>query len=336
MKHNNVCCVYTIYPLFLYLINAEDEEIDSTTYILDSSIPKGYEARLKNCWRYSVPNKLTDKWWIDWIILRWHIFRNLPRLHKKTKLFMQDHKPWTAVYAGNHKYTYLEDSPLHISYIWDPNQSNWYTDIMKWDRLKICQFLYGSSYYESFAHHPNATSLLLTEDDPAPFLKGRKRIFSSLLTNETWKSFSDFKQKRILEIFDVSEQDIVFFRNADTMLITQPLWPDSVSKEVHADIYKKLLAFYDESKVIIKTHPRETLNYKELFPKAKVFAKPLPIQLLAMLGINIKTVVTIYSTAVMQFPKNIAVHWYGTEFDNRLFEKVGHFPTPQDIQQISL
>ena len=331
MKHNNVCCVYTIYALFLYLINAKDEEIDSTTYLLDSSIPKGYESRLKNSWRYSPPTTLTGKWWIDWILFRWHIFRKLPRLHSKSKLFMQDHKPWTAVFAGNYKYTYLEDSPQHISYIWNPNNPNWYTDIMKWDRLKICQFLYGSSYFESFAHHPNATSLLLTEDDPAPFLKDRKRIFSLPLTNETWRSFSAFKQKRILEIFDVSEQDVDFFKNADTMLITQPLWPDSVSEDVHADIYKKLIALYDESKVIIKTHPRETFNYNELFPNAKVFAKPLPIQLLAMMGINIKTVVTLYSTAVIQFPKNIAVHWYGTEFDERLYKKVGHFPEPEGI-----
>lgn len=334
MKSNNICCVYTIYALFLYLINVEDEELDSTFYIIDTTIPPAFKSRLKHCWLYYPPHRLTGKWWIDWIPFRWHIFRTLPRLNRSSKLYMQDHKPWTAVYSGNHGYTYIEDSPQHISYMFNSEKNNWYTEILSWNRLKICQFLYGSTFYESFAHHPLAKRLLLTEDEHVPFLKGRERIFSLPFKTATWKSFSEYKRKRILEIFDVSNDDIEIFQNADTLIITQPLCPDSVSIDIHADIYKKLISKYNEQKVVIKTHPRDKFNYSSLYPNVKVFSKPLPLQLLLMIGMKIKTAATIYSTAVMQLPKSIDIHWYGTEFDNRLFVKVGHFPEPKGITPV--
>lgn len=334
MRTGKVCCVYTVYSLFLYIVNAKDEDIDTTLYILDTAIPDGYEQRLKKCWRYSPPDNLTGKWWIDWILFRWHIYKHLPRLHRRAELYMQDHKQWTAVYAGNHKYTYLEDSPQHIAYIWDSSQSNWYTDIMRWNRLRICQFLYGPTYYEAFAHHRNAECLMLTQDDKTPFLENRKRMISIPLSEESWNSFSEYKRERIMEIFDISTNDLEHFKSVDTMIITQPLWPDSVSQEEHVDIYKRLISLYDESKVIIKTHPRETIDYKIIFPKAKVFEKPLPVQILVMMGLNIKRAVTLYSTAVAQLPENITVDWYGTEFDDRLFKKVGHFSEPSGIIQI--
>ena len=78
MRTGNVCCVYTVYSLFLYIVNAKDEDIDTTLYILDTAIPDGYEQRLKKCWRYSPPDNLTGKWWIDWILFRWHIHKHLP------------------------------------------------------------------------------------------------------------------------------------------------------------------------------------------------------------------------------------------------------------------
>ena len=48
-----------------------------------------------------------------------------------------------------------------------------------------------------------------------------------------------------------------------------------------------------------------------------------PTELLGVMGIKLDRVVTLFSTAVFGFGKDVAIDFYGTEIDDKLFERFG-------------
>ena len=48
-----------------------------------------------------------------------------------------------------------------------------------------------------------------------------------------------------------------------------------------------------------------------------------PVELLSVMGIKLERVVTLFSPAVFGFGKDVAIDFYGTEVDDKLFERFG-------------
>ena len=341
MKERNICIVNTIYALFLYLLNAKDEEIDRTIYIFNYSIPQAFEYRVKKGIRYKNPKCLFAsnrlKWKLKWLIYRLQFLFKLPILRGKDKIYMQDHEHWQQIYVYKHEYTVIEDSPNICFSLLVKGHSKWREDIEAELNLKKplwFSVLYGPLYGYAFATHKNASSLLLTESDPSEYLRDRKRILLPKLDEKLWSSFSDYKKNRILQIFDITESDLASLKKSSVWLLTQPLYPDLISREEHKKIYEKVIHSYNQEELMIKTHPRDHFDYCGEFGKDfKTFRKPVPQQLLSMMGLKIGKAVTVYSSAVNQL--NCDLDWYGTEISTELFSKVGHIPIPQ-LEKINL
>ncbi len=335
MKGRNICIVNTIYALFLYLLNAKDEEIDRTIYIFNFSVPEGFEHRVKNGIRYIKPKYLFTsdslKWKLNWLIYRLQFLFKLPILRGKDRIYMQDHVHWQQMYIYKHEYTFIEDSPNICFNLLEKGHGEcreYFESEMKLKKPLWFSVLYGPVYGFAFATHKNASSLLLTESDPSEFLKNRKRILIPKLDENLWSSFSDFKRNKILQIFDIRESDLVSLKKSSIWLLTQPLYPDLISLEEHKKIYERVIRSYNQEELIIKTHPRDFFDYCGEFGKdLKIFSKPVPQQLLSMIGLKIAKAVTVYSSAVNQL--NCDVDWYGTEISTELFSKVGHIPVPK-------
>lgn len=138
-----------------------------------------------------------------------------------------------------------------------------------------------------------------------------------------WELKTKEEKKIILKTFKVNIEN---FKNIKEViiLITQPLSEDGIiSEKEKVDIYSKILKKYPKEKILIKCHPRETTNYEVFFPEYKVLKDKYPVEILDLIGVDIKKVVTLFSTAVFEFKREVKVDFYGTEVDKKIFKKFG-------------
>lgn len=87
-------------------------------------------------------------------------------------------------------------------------------------------------------------------------------------------------------------------------------------------MYKKILKKYDTRKILIKTHPRETTDYSSIFSNIKILNKPIPYELLEIIGFNPEVGVTLFSTAV--FCVKNRIDFYGSEVHPKILKHFGN------------
>lgn len=119
---------------------------------------------------------------------------------------------------------------------------------------------------------------------------------------ELFERLTEKQKKLILGIF-LQEDDIIkVIKGNSTLVITQPLFEDKLvdSKEKQIKIYKDIVQNYSIGKVIIKPHPRDTLNYEKYFKDCIVIKeKYIPLEILNFIpNLKIKRAVTVFSTAI--------------------------------------
>ena len=86
---------------------------------------------------------------------------------------------------------------------------------------------------------------------------------------------------------------------------------------------KKIIKKYSKEKLVIKNHPQEKTNYKKEFSDIMVLEKKFPSELLSLLGLNLKRVVTINSTAISIFLKKAKIDFYGSKVHPKIFSSLG-------------
>ena len=141
---------------------------------------------------------------------------------------------------------------------------------------------------------------------------------------ELWRKKSENEKRVIREVFEFNDEILEKIKGDTVMLFTQPMSEDGiVSEERKIELYSKVLAKYADKSVIIKSHPREKTDYSKYFPQCYVMKERYPIELLSVMGIRLERVVTLFSTAVFGFSKDVKIDFYGTEVDDKLFERFG-------------
>ena len=143
---------------------------------------------------------------------------------------------------------------------------------------------------------------------------------------EKWEQLSFEEQEEILRIFDLKNSDLIKWQKLKNkiLLITQPLSEDGIiSEKEKIEIYKEIVEKNKSENIMIKPHPREKTNYKNIFPNIELIEGKFPLEILMLLGINFKEVITIFSTAVLNFKGITNVNFIGTENNEHLKEKVG-------------
>lgn len=139
-----------------------------------------------------------------------------------------------------------------------------------------------------------------------------------------WNSKSERKKTEILTIFGFSNEIVRKLEEKTLILFTQPLNEDGlISEKEKIEIYKKALEKYKIKDVIIKTHPREKTEYRKYFPEAVILDDPFPFELVTLMEIKFKKVITLFSTVVLNLGDDVEVEWLGTKVHKKLFDKLG-------------
>lgn len=122
-----------------------------------------------------------------------------------------------------------------------------------------------------------------------------------------WQQKSPIEKKRILDVFLFEENTLELMKGCDTLLLTQPFseYSSVFTESDKIEVYRRLLAGQDESKVLIKVHPFEKTDYSVYFPSAQIINTPCPLELILLQEIALHKVITVNSTAVFSLGEGI-------------------------------
>lgn len=141
---------------------------------------------------------------------------------------------------------------------------------------------------------------------------------------DLWNKIENKKKLEILKIFGIKLESLKDIKEKEMVLFTQPLSEDGyLTEEEKINLYKKIIIKYPKEKIVIKPHPRERTKYKEIFNGYLIIEENYPVEILKCLEFNPKKVITIFSSSVLGFEKDVKIDFYGTEIHPTLFERFG-------------
>jgi hypothetical protein len=331
-KHTRVCIVDTVYALLLYLLISSEDEICDTYFFFSTGIPRFIRKKFPGHYFFYKKKKFILKlihriYMIMFVrfgkTVRWPFLRNV-------KIFGQDHLLYFPYLTGNKKYTLIEDAP-NMMYL-NTKIIRSLDDFWKSDRFftkRLLSKILGGVYKHYYANNSICEEVILTENESAPHLKGKKLTIVS--THSLWKHATETKKKLILSTYNIGKEDIDILNSKQNILFSQQFSDDGfITKEEQYRIYRKIIDNYDRNSILIKIHPRDTFDYKKAFPDIAVFNKIVPAQLFDLLDVKFKKAITVSSSAVTSFPYDIEIDWYGTEVNDSLFKIFGHI----DVNEI--
>ena len=163
---------------------------------------------------------------------------------------------------------------------------------------KLLQFIYGPNIVKGdYGLTDQAKEVVLTELASIPeCLKSKAKIVN---VQDLWKK-SDAKDY-ITSLFGITDDDLLMLAEKKVIILTQP-YNIQIGDDNLIEIYRKIIDKYNSEEVVIKTHPRDNLDYEKAFPGVKVYSKKVPAELFALLGIHFDDVYTINSTSIYSFP----------------------------------
>ena len=196
------------------------------------------------------------------------------------------------------------------------------------------RMLYGPMYHNTFGNNRLCKKIIHTMKPTTKVMIEKGELVD---LKKLWRESSVDKQNYILSVFNISSYDLEIIQSRKVLLLTQPLSEDKiVSAERKASIYRQIIERFGEHNVIIKTHPRENTNYREIFPNAFVFDKIVPMQLFNILDVKFDTVATLSSSAAVSFMDGkTSIYFEGTEKYPEVAARYGHI-TLDMILNISL
>lgn len=175
-----------------------------------------------------------------------------------------------------------------------------------------------------FGYDESVKKIYLTENLCKKIPKGLEKKVEIINLKKLWNKKSEEEKKIIFDIFNFNDEILKKVDENTIMLFTQPLSEDNmISEEEKIELYSKILRKYNSQSIIIKPHPREITDYSKYFSNCYIMKEKYPVEILELVGINIKKAVTIFSSAVFGLGKNIEIDFYGTEIHPKLFEIFG-------------
>ena len=188
-------------------------------------------------------------------------------------------------------------------------------------------FVYGiKKIYPSLGVADKIKKIMLTGILPIPeIIKAKTEIIN---IEKRWNNLTKEKQKEILAIFNIKIEEFETLKNDSNkfLLLTQPLAEDgTLSESEKINIYKNILIERNIKEVYIKLHPRESTDYVKEFTNIKVhiIKKDFPVEILFLLNINFSKVITLFSTAALNFKGKCEIEFIGTRNYSKLMEKFG-------------
>lgn len=296
-EYTRICLVGTIYSLFLYLLITNESEYKSTLFILGKAISEDIKKKLPHV--ISIDN---DKYLEGNLFNRflqkfklYHCTRKKFKCLNRLPIFGHDHLSFSPGLIGNRKLTVIEDGLANYT------KSSYLAYHAWWKRL-LYSFLYGPlSVQNKYGTSQYADKVILTELQQIPdILMDKSEI---VRPNIIWNECSLNKRQFICNVFGLDSDDLERIRSKSIILLTTPPYYKLSQNEIISK-YKMILENYDHNEVVIKTHPRDKYDYQKLFPETFVFNKPIPFELLVLMGCEFSTAITINSSAVCNLPSS--------------------------------
>lgn len=323
----NIVYVDTIYPLLIYLVLGISNSHD--LYIFGEEIPKEICNKFKNNYRiiYKIKYKIKLEQYYKYYKIKKILEKILNNYTKFNNLYLQDHLRYSNFFIneiGGNNFI-LEDGIMNYSI----DKKKILQEITERKLIKKIRekLLFGKDFiFLSLGLSEKITKIYLTGILPVPeIIKDKVEIID---IETKWNLLSIEKKKEILDIFDINLEKLENLKNEKEkiLLITQPLSEDNIiSEEEKIDIYSNLLKERDIKKIYIKPHPREKTDYTKVFQNIEVviIEKEFPIEIFILLNMEFKKVITLFSTAALNFKNKYDVEFIGTKDYKALYDKFG-------------
>lgn len=299
MKHdsiNKVCCADSAYGLLLFfLITGNDS--DNTFFFFSKHIPEIYRNKLnKNSVLIKYPK--TDNKIIIYITNIYNylyvLFICLKNRIQKYPAYGFDFIGWTTpIESLSSSFCLLEDGV-----------SNYVMPSVKLKRFEESwwrKFLTTKTkwFHKPFGLSDKVERVYLTGILPIP--KEIEHKVQLIDLTKLWLQTDDMHRKFITDFF--TGNSLSLQGNRRIIIITQCLSEDLwMSEDEKTNIYSHIIRIYGAGNVVLKTHPRECTDYKNLFPDIAVINYPCPFQLLTLLGWTFDEAITVNSTAIFSLP----------------------------------
>lgn len=287
------------YSLFQYLL-LEPYGIEDTLFFIHEQFPISIAHRLPH-------TKLlfTDIKWnimISVLNIYYHILRN-----RNIPVFLGGHLPLTDSFLRFSKNAiYMEDGVGSYEAVYNARKR---TTLKRKGITGIFKRIFKGKFCPALGLAENVQKIYLTGILPVPdIIENKVELFN---LEHLWNQKSKEQKETIISILLPSGFDRGIIREYNVFLLTQPFSEHSYWHFLESDkieVYQKLVSQYDESELVIKTHPAETTDYHKYFPKAQILDLPCPMELLVLMGLRAKTFISVNSTAIFglnDFPEKI-------------------------------
>ena len=321
------CIADTVYALFVYLLYSSEEDIKNTFYFFQSGIPDSVQQKLPNRRKFS----LIYGWNMVRKAIALTIIRLICRMRYRipagSTVLAQDQIPIFGYLIGKNDYTLLSDGPQCFS-----SNAAYFERVQREKnsfRAFLSRLILTKWYFRLYGFNRQCKKIVVEEMDHADYVD--QKLMEVVDFRETWDKASDSKREMILDIFGLSGELRKCITGRNVVLFTQQLSTDgTITEAEQIKIYRDALAGYDLSKVVIKPHPRDKVDYSKYFPECGILNSPAPMQLIGLQEWwnGFDTAITIFSSSVTSVP-NAKIVWLGTEIHPKIFAYYGHRDMPR-------
>ena len=206
--------------------------------------------------------------------------------HKSVPVYGQDHNFFARCFF-NREFNEVEDGNISYEsyefFLTHGIEKNW------WKRY-VC---FGWSDY--------VNKVYLTGRLPIP--EGLQHKVEIIDLKSSWASLNENEKKDIFYVLGYNEDKVnaLISSGRTNILLTQPFYLDNeYGREAHIVCYTEILKKYDMNTIIIKPHPEDKLNYKEIFPKCEILSERFPFELCYFIGVPFTKIISVNSTSTMK------------------------------------
>ncbi len=318
LKYKNICITDSLYSLLIFMLITKTS-VDETFFIFGNSINVNKDIFKNNSIVIEKENASSK---FDSMKKRIKMYKFMKELVKNNNLenlnvFGGDHLTGAGYFIKNHNFQVIEDGIINYYSMPEVDAQ------IKRESIFLKMFKYATYLYYPYGFSKSISKIYLTKKaDNIP--QRLKNKIETISLKNLWYSSTDEKKSEILRVFGLETSLLKELSEKENILLTQPLSEDNVlTEDEKIEVYKNIMKNYDESKTVIKTHPREKTSYRDIFPKAIILDKPFPFELFSLMDSNFKKAITIFSTSVMNLNKDVQIDFYGSRIHDKLLKKFG-------------
>lgn len=292
----------TVYSLFLGMLLFNHKEWD-IIYI------KNFKPKWKKNKKSFLYLRSNSKYLAIILIFIQKLYFKAIFYNKEIEIYGQDHTGIGNILVGMGRFYLIEDGLM--SYQDKKDSKNKYFKLKELIGINL-----------NLGRHKNVKKIYLTGLAPIPEeIKDKVEIIN---LKKLWDKKTLEEQNEILDIFSFDLKIKEKIKGKSIILFTQPLSEDNIiTEEEKIQIYSKIIKKYPNNRLIIKTHPREKTNYKNIFKEYFILDNPFPFEILNLLDVKFNKAITLFSTAALSLGKEVEVDFYGTEVHPKILQKFG-------------